>query len=110
MTGKQLGIMQKFPFPGKLGLQESIAAKGADVSTASYRELKNQLVRNVKVLYYDLHFVEQSIITTKKNQILLQEFTKVAETKYAVGKGLQQDVLKAQIELSRITDRLGNIG
>lgn len=106
MSGKQFALMQKFPFPGKLNLQESIAQKNAEISTAQYREFKNQLARDIKTLYYDLYFVDQSILTTKKNQRLLQEFAEVAETKYSVGKGLQQDVLKARVELSRMIERL----
>lgn len=109
MTGKQVGVKQLFPFPGKLGLKERIARKGADVSIASYQEMRNQLIRNVKLVYYDIYFVDQSIITTEKNEALLEEFVKIAETKYSVGKGLQQDVLKAQVELSRMTDRLINL-
>ena len=106
MTGKQVAVMQKFPFPGKLGLQEHIAEKNREVSNAEYCEMRNQLVQNVRMLYYDLYYADKSIATTKKNQSLLNEFVKIAETKYSVGKGLQQDVLKAQVELSRMTDRL----
>lgn len=109
MTGKQVGIKQVFPFPGKLGLKSKIASKKAEVSLANYNELQSQLRRNVKLLYYDIYYVDQAIATTSKNQSLLKEFVKVAETKYSVGKGLQQDVLKAQVELSKMADRLINL-
>ncbi len=106
MTGKQIALRQKFPFPGKLGLKEKISTEKAGVSNANYLEFKNQIVKDVKVNYYDLFFVNKAIETTRKNQSLIQEFVKIAETKYAVGKGLQQDVLKAQVELSKMTDKI----
>jgi cobalt-zinc-cadmium efflux system outer membrane protein len=105
MTGKQVALMQMFPFPGKLGLQEDIARAGADVSQFRYDELKNQLIRNIKSTYYDLFFVDKSIETVNKNMGILQDFSRIAEARYSVGKGLQQDVLKAQVELSKMEER-----
>ena len=106
MTGKQFLLKQTFPFPGKLGSKEEIARKGAEVSLANYEELRNQLIRNVKTAYYNLYYVDASIATVKKNKSLLEEFVTIAGQKYAVGNGLQQDVLKAQVELSKMIDRL----
>lgn len=109
MTGKQVGIMQMFPFPGKQGVRENIAQENAAVAEARYRELRNQLVKNVKATYFDLFLVDKSIETVQKNLEILQEFVRIAETKYSVGSGLQQDVLRAQVELSKMTDRLINL-
>ncbi|HED10106.1 MAG TPA: TolC family protein, partial [Caldithrix abyssi] len=106
MTGKQLAVKQTFPFPGKLSLKENIARKGANVSQANWEELRWQLIRNIKVTYYKLYFVDEAIRTTEKNRKLLTEFVAIAEQKYAVGRGLQQDVLKAQVELSKMEDKL----
>ncbi len=105
MTGKQVALMQMFPFPGKLGLQEDIAKAGAGVSEAKYRELQNQLAKNIKLTYYDLFLIDKSIQTVEKNTGILKDFIRIAETRYSVGKGLQQDVLKAQVELSKMEER-----
>ena len=106
MTGKQIALRQLFPFPGKLGLKEDITSEGAAISRANYQEYRNQMIKDLKIGYYDLFLVDKSIEITGKNQQLLKEFTEIAETKYKVGKGLQQDVLKAQVELSKMIDRL----
>ena len=106
MTGKQIGVKQMFPFFGKLGLMEEIARRGAEVSEANWYDLQIQLIRNIKKVYYDLYYIDEAIITTKKNHELLVEFVSIAEKKYTVGKGVQQDVLKAQVELSKMIDRL----
>ncbi len=106
MTGKQIALKQIFPFPGKLNLKEKISKEDVAISKANYNEYRNLMIKDLKVEYYDLFFIDKAIEITDKNQRLLQEFAKIAETKYAVGKGLQQDVLKAQVELSKMIDKL----
>ncbi len=106
MTGKQIALKQLFPFPGKLGLKEDISSEGTAISRANYQEYQNQMIKDLKIGYYDLYIVDKSIEITDKNQQLLKQFTEIAESKYKVGKGLQQDVLKAQVELSKMIDRL----
>jgi outer membrane protein TolC len=98
--------MQMIPFPGKLKLKEEIAVSEYNSIGQNYEDIKNFIIKNVKIAYYDLFFIDKSIEITKKNKLLLQEFVKIAETKYSVGKGLQQDVLKAQVELSKLIDKL----
>ncbi|NQT63729.1 MAG: TolC family protein [Candidatus Marinimicrobia bacterium] len=106
MSGKQVAFKQGIPFPGKLGLKEQIAKVGVKISNDQYAEVSNGLVRDISKTYYDLFFVDEAIATIDKNRQLVSELLKVAEQKYAVGKGLQQDVLKAQVELSLMTERL----
>ncbi len=106
MSGKQIAVKQTFPFLGKLGLKEDIARARTRVSKANYKELQTQLVRNVKQLYFDLYYTDEAVATTRKNYGLIQEFVNIAEKKYSVGKGLQQDVLKAQVERSKISQQL----
>jgi len=105
MTGKKIALMQMFPFPGKLGLKTNIAELQAKVAHQQVQEFKNKLIQQVKSFYFQLFLTEKSIEITKKSQFLLQQFVPVAETKYSVGKGLQQDLLKVQIELSKLTDK-----
>lgn len=106
MTGKQIALRRLFPFPGKLSLKEDISTEGASISTANFLEYQNKLIQDLKLAYYDLFFIDKSIEITGKNQQLLREFTEIAESKYKVGRGLQQDVLKAQVEFSKMIDKL----
>ncbi len=106
MTQKQITLSQKFPFPGKLGLREDIAAKNITVTEQDYEERKLEIKRQVKQAYFELCFILAAMDITKQNKSLLEQFIKITESKYSVGKGIQQDVLKAQVELSKIMDRL----
>jgi outer membrane protein TolC len=106
MTQKQISIMQKFPFPGKLELKESAAEKDLDIVMEKYNEQKNNLIMLVKIAYMDILFLNKAIEVTEENRKLFRKFITIAETKYEVGRGIQQDVIKAQVELSKMTDRL----
>lgn len=106
MTQKQLAVMQKFPYPGKLKLRSSIASQELEAVKEEFLDQKNKIIMQVKTAYNDILFIDKSIEITTDNRDLLKEFVKIAETKYAVGTGIQQDVLKAQVELSIMIDRL----
>src|ERR1039458_697633 len=54
--------------------------------------------------YYKIFFVNKSLAIVDKNIRILDDFVTLAETKYSVGKGAQQDVLKAQVERSKLLD------
>ncbi len=71
-----------------------------------YEDLKLRLVKKVKDAYYRLFFLDRAIGITKKNISILDDFIRLTETRYKVGKGLQSDVLKAQVERSKLVDRL----
>lgn len=106
MTGKQVSLMQMFPFPGKLGLKQQIADEEASIFEFQYYEQQNQLIKNIKLLYYELCYVDRAIETSEKNAALLKQFTQIAETQYRVGKGLQQDVLRSQLEVSMMAEKI----
>ena len=60
----------------------------------------------VKSAYYELFYVNSAIDITEENRELLRKFSKIAETKYSVGKTTQRDVLAAQVELSTLANNL----
>ncbi|TYP93599.1 Outer membrane protein TolC [Fodinibius salinus] len=105
MTGKQISLMQPFPFPGKLHLKGDIARSTSEITLHQHQELKNQLIKKTKQAYYDLYYIDQALRTVVNNQELLKEFVEIVETRYSVGKGIQQDVLRAQVALSKMIDR-----
>jgi len=105
-TSKVIGLSQKVPFPGKLALKEEAANLRADSMESLYRDKVTEIVKRVKEAYFDLLFIDQSIRINERNRELIKGLADVAATKYSVGKGLQQDVLKAQVELSKIIDEL----
>ena len=103
---KKIGLSQQFPFPGKLRLKKKMAQYDANMMETDYEHLKNMLISDVKMAYYELFFVNKAKEITEKNKDLLSDIAKLAETKYMVGQGLQQDVLSAHLELSKLDQKL----
>lgn len=106
LQGPMYGIAQEFPFPGKLRLKGQVAQRSADRIEQEYLATRLRLVARLKEAYYDLHFVHKAIEIVERNKILLTQFAKTAKSRYAVGQAAQQDVFRAQVELSRVLDRL----
>ncbi len=105
MTQVQIGFVQAFPFPGKLGLKEETAEFEALAASHSVDELRLQLTSTVRNRWWQVYYLDQALETVYSNQKLFREFIKVAKTKYETGSGLQQDVLLAQLELSGLMDQ-----
>ena len=105
---KQAGVMasQKVPFLGKRSLKGEVARNEAKVSGGRYLTLEREIVAKAKSAFYELYWTHQSISINEENRYLLKRFVKIAEVKYATGKATQQDVLKAQVELSKIVNEL----
>jgi outer membrane protein TolC len=106
MSGKVIKLSQSLPFPGKLKGREEAAEQQAKWYKGLLEEGKLLLVRQVKDAYYSYYYYNKAVIITEKNLQLLADFTRLTETNYEVGRGLQQDVLKAQVEHSKLVDRL----
>lgn len=105
MTQIQVGISQALPFPGKLDLKESAAGHEATAAEADVGETRLRLVRDVKRLWWTLFYLDRALEIVKRNEDLLGQFVNIAQTKFTVGEGLQQDVLLAQVEHSKMLDR-----
>ncbi|PLX96919.1 MAG: hypothetical protein C0621_01070, partial [Desulfuromonas sp.] len=106
MSGKTIKLSQALPFPGKLGLKRSIAALQADWEERQYQEFSLQLVAQVRQESAELLFREASIDLFEKSLRLVDDLNRLVETRYAVGQGKQQDVLRAQLERSRLSEQL----
>jgi len=105
MTQLQIGFSQSFPFPGKLNLKEEAAEFDAQAAGYSVEEVRLQLIKNVKAKWWQLFYMDRALETVATNQDLLRQFIAVAKTKYETGRGLQQDVLLSQLELSKLMDQ-----
>ncbi|HIG18572.1 MAG TPA: TolC family protein [Candidatus Handelsmanbacteria bacterium] len=106
MTGKQLTLSQRFPWWGKLATRQRMASHAVGVIEATYDDRVLTVTNMVRQAYYSLAFVDRATQILTENQQLLADFVHIAQTKYAVGHGLQQDVLRAQLSLSTLDDRL----
>ncbi|MBI5777100.1 MAG: TolC family protein [Nitrospirae bacterium] len=106
VQGAIYGFGQEIPFPGKLKLKGEVAQREVERIEQEYLATQLRLVAALKQAYFDLHFVHKSIEIVEKNKTLLMQFEKTAKARYSVGQAAQQDVFRAQLEISRVLDRL----
>lgn len=106
MTGNEVRLAQKFPFPGKLDAKGKIAAQKSRWFASAYQDARLKIRQKVKDAWYRLLFQKKAIELTNLNLEILDDFIRLTESRYEVGKGLQQNVLKAHLQRSKQLDKL----
>ena len=106
MSGLQVGLMQTFPFYGKRGLRRDVKRHAYWAKRHLLAEAANRLRAQVVTGYYRLLYLKQAQAITRKNQRILVELLKYVQSKYGLGMGHQADVLKAQVAVTRLDNRL----
>lgn len=101
-----LSMSQKFPWFGKLDLQGQIAVEEALVLYQQHRALERELIVQVKQAYYELLYVERVLSITRQEELLLDHYERVAQSRYSTGEGLQQGIIKIQSEITGLIDRI----
>ncbi len=104
MTGKVIAISQQLPFWGKRGLKQEIAEKNAESYKWQVEERKLELARMVKETWFQIYYTDKSSEIVAKNIRIIDDFITLAETKYSVGQGAQQDLFKSRVERSKMLD------
>jgi outer membrane protein TolC len=104
MTQKQISIAQKIPWFGKLDLKSQGATLKALRQKAILDAKRLELEKKIAISYYELGFITSSLETNKRLIEIVNQLLRVAETRYGTGRGLQQDVLQAQVEVSKLLD------
>jgi len=97
---------QPLPYKGKRDLKATTARRGVDVAAARLELISRRVVREVAEAYFELAFVDEATEIVAETRDYLINLEQTAEARYAVGEGIQQDVLKAQVEVSVLLNRL----
>ena len=97
---------QTLPFFGKRSLRRDLVRKEADANQWDLEGVRRRVSADVKAAYYDYWYYDKAIRTTQQNRDLLTKLSQIAEARYRVGKGMQADVLRSQVELSMLLQKL----
>lgn len=103
-TAKVIGISQQLPFWGKRAIRQEVAQYEADSYEWAIEERKLELTRMVKESWYQLWALDKRLEIVGKNLKILADLVTIAESKYSVGQGVQQDIYKAGLEKSKMLD------
>lgn len=102
LSGHQLGLRQKLPFPGLRSNRVKAAKRGAAAAGLLVDDRRLAVYGAVEAGWAELGFAQQALDITNRNIELLRHLSSTAESRYRVGTGLQQDVLRAQVELTAL--------
>jgi len=102
----KLEIMQTFPWFGEIEARTDAAAAAAKAARKRYEAAKLKLFSEVKYAFYEYTYLARAIEIAKENLELIQHFEEVARTKYITAATGHPDVIRAQIEMARLEDRL----
>lgn len=101
----QFGVTQEIPYPGKLAAKSAIASTVAERARWNVEARRVELVAALKAAYADLELAERSLSILDGTRDVLEQAHSHAETRFRVGRGPQQDVLRAQLEISALRER-----
>ena len=102
---KSLSISQKLPWPGKLSDQGRIAAAQAEARNEAASARASEVVRNVKLAYYDLGYLDRALAVIEEEVQLLRHYESLSQARYAQGIGPQQAAVRLQVEITRVLNR-----
>ena len=97
---------QTLPGPGKRGLRSEIAGKEVDVARAELEAVQRDVSARVSRAFYDLLRNNDELRIHDQQVIIARQALETARVKYTVGRVPQQDVLKAQVALTRLVEHL----
>jgi outer membrane protein TolC len=103
MTMNWIGLSQTFPWPGNQGFGQQKQEHFARAADLDADEMEAALVARVKEVYFRLAFMDRALDIMASTRELLRDFLQVTSAKYAVGRGLQQDILQAQVAIAQMT-------
>lgn len=93
-------IMQTVPFPTKLAGRSDVAGLQSARAASAATDKTQDVITQLKSIYYELWFVQQSILLNRENVALLNTMAESAGRKYTVGTSSQQEVIKAHVEIA----------
>jgi cobalt-zinc-cadmium efflux system outer membrane protein len=96
------GVSQDIPGPGKLRLQKSEAEKDADYSRHRFESAERAVEEKVREIYYELFYHSRTLAILDRNQDELKQIQEIAGARYRLGQGLQQDLIKAQLQTTEL--------
>ena len=102
------GASQDIPYPGKRQLRARVAEHEADSMEAQTDSVRRTVVGNLKMVYFRLAYIQQTLGVLQRSDALLNQVQEATEARYRVGQGNQQDVLKAQLQHTKILQEIAH--
>lgn len=104
-----VSLTQRFPWLSRLRAQGQAEEKEAAAAAALFEATKDEVVRELRVAYWDLAYVDEAAAIASEDLEVLRHFETLAQARYSQGVGLQQSAVKLQAEITRGLNRLQSL-
>ena len=101
-----LGASQDLPFPGKRKLRGEVAGRGSETTRLSAEVIRQDAIQRLTLDYIQLSYLQRTLALLEENNRSLGDIEKIVESRYRVGQGNQQEILKAQLQHTRILNEI----
>jgi cobalt-zinc-cadmium efflux system outer membrane protein len=103
---QRVGVSQSFPWFGTLGTRGDIALSAAEASREKYVAALQTTYREVSAAYAEYYYLGSAIGIVRDNQELLRQWEEILRTRYSTGSARFSDLIKVQVELGKLQDRV----
>jgi outer membrane protein, heavy metal efflux system len=97
-----IGASQELPYPGKLRLKGEAADRAAGVQQAHIAVARASIADGIKAAYLRLAYLQQTLPLLDASRNTLGQIIETELARYRTGQGSQADVLKAQLERTKL--------
>lgn len=101
-----IGASQDLPWPGKRALRGKVAELEASSLREDSEAVRRRVIESLKLAYFRLAYAHEALAILERNDQLLNQVEQIAEARYRVGQGNQQDVLRAQLQHTKILEAI----
>jgi Holliday junction resolvase RusA-like endonuclease len=109
MTQFKVGIIQQFPSGDTLNIKQQKTQKQSELFLSKISDRKLSIIKEVRLTYFEIYYWEQAKKTISQNKRFFSQLVEIVQSMFSVGRNNQQDLIRAQLELSRLDDRLVKI-
>jgi outer membrane protein TolC len=104
MSGLQISLAQKLPYPGKLGVQREIAALRSQTLEHRIQQMKLNIGWNIKRIYYELFLKSHKKNILENQRAYLRQTLKTSRDRYALNQVSQASILNLQVEEAQLVN------
>ena len=102
------GVSQDIPYPGKLNLRAEAAQRDVEASKEKYEATRRSVFMQIKESYFQIAYLQKTLGIIQRDQTLLEQVLQITEAHYRLGQGTQQDVLKVQLQKTKLLNELAH--
>jgi len=105
MTQIVLGVQQAIPPGGLRAQKREKRLLQAEIQRAAFMSRALQVLRNLRKSWMEVYYFNQALALVEESKEVFDQLVKITQYQYRAGRGQQQDVVRAQLELSLLEDK-----